>query len=73
MFLTWHGLLRDLKDLIRTAAFYKAFCDRGFNIIKNLKHNEYQRGIASIVYKCFDKYAHLLKTIFRVMILVICN
>ena len=29
--------------------------DKAFNIVKNLKYDGYQRGLASIVYKCFDK------------------
>ena len=29
--------------------------DKVFNIAKNLKYDEYQRGLASMVYKFFDK------------------
>ena len=29
--------------------------DKAFNIAKNPKYDGYQRGIASMVYKCFDK------------------
>ena len=29
--------------------------DKGFNIAKNPKHNVYQRELASVVYKLFDK------------------
>ena len=36
----------DFKDLKR---------DKGFNIAKNPKYDRYQRGLASMVYKCFDK------------------
>ena len=30
-------------------------CDKAFNIAKNPKQDAYQRGLASMVYKCFDK------------------
>ena len=30
-------------------------CDKAFNIAKNLKHDGYQRILASMVYKFFDK------------------
>ena len=29
--------------------------DKPFNIAKNPKYDEYQRELASMVYKCFDK------------------
>ena len=29
--------------------------DKGFNIAKNRKYDGHQRGVASMVYKCFDK------------------
>ena len=83
--------------------------NKAFNIVKNPKYDLYQRGLASINYKCsggchlnanklkiknenisnkelgeelhkpfirkFEKrkYAHLLETIFEVLILPICN
>ena len=33
----------------------KFLTDKAFNIAKNLKYDGYQRGLASIVYKFFDK------------------
>ena len=30
-------------------------CDKAFNITKNPKYDGYQRGLASMVYKFFDK------------------
>ena len=30
-------------------------CDKAFNIAKNPKYDEYQRGLASMVYKLFNK------------------
>ena len=45
----------DFKDLkIRTAAD-KVLRDKAFNIAKNPKYDGYQRGLASMVYKFFDK------------------
>ena len=32
-----------------------AFRDKAFNVAKNSKYEGYQKGLASIVYKCFDK------------------
>ena len=29
--------------------------DKAFNVAKNLKYDGYQRGLASMVYKLFDK------------------
>ena len=45
----------DFKDLARRTASYKVLRDKAFNIAKNLKYDGYQRGLASMVYKFFDK------------------
>ena len=45
----------DFKDLARRMASDKVLRDKAFNIAKNSKHDGYQRGLASIVYKFFDK------------------
>ena len=45
----------DLKDLARKTASDNILRDKAFNIAKNPKHDGYQRGIASMVYKYFDK------------------
>ena len=45
----------DFKYLTRRSAFDKILRDKVFNIAKNAKYDEYQRGFASIVYKVFDK------------------
>ena len=47
-----HGDFKDLKS--RTAAD-KVLRDKAFNIAKNPKHDGYQRGLAFMVYKFFDK------------------
>ena len=45
----------DFKDLTRRTAYDKILRDKVFNIAKNTKLDGYQRGLASMVYKCFDK------------------
>ena len=45
----------DFKDLNRRAAADKVLRDKAFNIAKDRKYDGYQRGLASIVYKFFDK------------------
>ena len=43
------------KNLPKRVAFDKLLCHKAFNFVKNLKHNGYQRGLDSMVCKCFDK------------------
>ena len=45
----------DFKDLNRRTAADKVLCDKAFNIAKDPKYDGYQRGLASMVYKLFDK------------------
>ena len=45
----------DFKDLKRRTASDKILRDKAFNIAKDPKYDEYQRGLASMVYKFFDK------------------
>ena len=45
----------DFKDLARRAASDKVLRDKVFNIAKNKKCGGYQRGLASLDYKFFDK------------------
>ena len=45
----------DFKDLARRAASDKVLRDKAFNIAKYPKYDRYQRGLASMVYKFFDK------------------
>ena len=40
----------DFKDLGGGAASNKFLCDEVFNIAKNPKYDEYQRGFASVFY-----------------------
>ena len=45
----------DFKDLARRTAADKVLRDQAFNIAKDPKYHGYQRGLASMVYKYFDK------------------
>ena len=45
----------DFKDLKRRTASDKIFSDKAFNTAKNSQYDEYQRGLASVVYEIFDK------------------
>ena len=45
----------DFKVLARKTASDKVLRDKAFNIAKNPKHDGYQRDLASMVYKFFDK------------------
>ena len=45
----------EFKDLARRTASDKVLRDKAFNIAKNPKYDGYQRGLASMVYKFFDK------------------
>ena len=46
---------QNLGFLLRTYFMDGPLRNKGFNIAKNPKYNGYQRGLASMVYKCFDK------------------
>ena len=92
------------KDLEKRTKSEKVLKDKGFAIANNPKYDGYQRGLASMVYKFFDKKSKgtgiksmpnqqlanelhkpilgnlkkekciiLLKTIFEVLIWLICN
>ena len=45
----------DFKDLARRMTSDKVLRDKAFNIAKNRKYDGYQRRLASMVYKPFDK------------------
>ena len=44
----------DFKDLNRRTAD-KVLRDKAFNIAENPEYNRYRRGLASMIYKYFDK------------------
>ena len=43
------------KDLKKRAKSDKVLKDKAFEIVKNLKYGGFQRGLASMAYKFFDK------------------
>ena len=45
----------DFKDLNRRTFADKVLRDKAFNIAKKPKYDGYQHGLASMVYKLFDK------------------
>ena len=45
----------DFKGLTRITGSDKILNDNAFNIAKNLKYDGYQRGLALMVHKFFDK------------------
>ena len=45
----------DFRDFTRRTASDKILRDKAFNIAKNLKYSGYQLGLASMVFKLFDK------------------
>ena len=45
----------DFKDLKKRTFSDKILRDKAFEIAKNLKYDGYQRGLASMLYKLFDK------------------
>ena len=62
-----HMTYRDFKDLHRRKASDRLLRDKAFNVAKNLKCDEYQRGLASLVYIFFIK--SLLVLILQVVML----
>ena len=45
----------DFTDLAKTTAADKVLKNKAFNIAKDTKYDGYQRGLACMVYKVFDK------------------
>ena len=45
----------DSKNLPRRTSPEKILCGKAYNITKNLKYDRYQRGLAFVVYKFFNK------------------
>ena len=54
------------KDLVKRAQPDKILKDKTFKIASNQKHDGYQRGLASMVYKFFDK-KYLKEVVFLLM------
>ena len=53
-------LIQIFKDFPRRTALDEVLHDKAFNIAKNPKYDRYQRGLASMVYKLFDRRSNLL-------------
>ena len=62
---------RDFKDLNRRTATDKVLRDKAFNIAKDPKYYGYERGLASMVYKLFDK--KFLVVVIKIYIFLIKN
>ena len=45
----------DFKDLNRRIFAHKSLRNKALNIAKDRKYDGYQRGLASVAYKFFDK------------------
>ena len=45
----------DFKDLAKRTAADNVLRNKAFNIAKDPKHDGYQRGLASMIYKMFDE------------------
>ena len=45
----------EFKHLVRRTASDKVLGDKAFNIAKKPKYDRFQRGLASMVYKCLGK------------------
>ena len=45
----------DFQGLAKRTVAYNVFRDKAFNIAKDPKYNGYQRELAFMVYKFFDK------------------
>ena len=54
MFSTWYGIW-NFKDLKKRTIADKVLRDKAFKIASDQKYDGYQRGLASMVYKFFDK------------------
>ena len=64
MFSTRYGLWQS-KNLTKRAQSDKVLRDKGFKIASDPNYGGYQRGLASIIYKFFDKKSALLNIFSR--------
>ena len=49
------------KDLVKRTQSDKVLEDKAFKIVRDPKYDSYQRGLASVLYKVFDKKSTSLK------------
>ena len=59
MFSTWYGLWQS-KDLAKRTQLDKTLRNKAFKSVSDPKYDGYQRELASMVYKFFDKKSALL-------------
>ena len=62
----------DFKDLTKRTAADKVVRDKAFKIASDQKHDGYQRGLASMVYKFFDKSHKEVVIILPLLRIVLC-
>ena len=55
----------NFKDLAERTDSDKVLKDKAFNVEKNPKYDGYQRGLASLVYKFFDKKPQVVVLIMK--------
>ena len=55
----------DFQDLARRAVSDKVLRNKAFNIAKNPKCDGYQKGLAAMVYKFFDKKPQVVVLIMK--------
>ena len=64
----------DFKDLTRRTASDRLLRDKAFNSAKNLKFDGHRGGLASTVYKFFEKSPlHLQIYLLKVVVLLCCK
>ena len=51
---------RKTNDLVKRTQSNKVLKDKSFKIASNPNYDGYERGLASMVYKCFDKTSAFL-------------
>ena len=62
----------DFTDLNRRTSANKVSCDKAFNVAEDPKYDGYQRGLASMFCKFFDK-KKLLVVVLKMKIFLIKN
>ena len=63
MFSTWYMAYGKSKDLVKGTQSGKVLKDKAFKVASDPKYDGYQRGLASMVYKFFDKKSALLNKV----------
>ena len=69
LFSAWYGLLQ-IKRFSKRTQSDKFLKDKAFKIASDPKYDAHQKGLASMVYKFFDKNAIRLKNPVEVVLLI---